>query len=50
MAALRAAERADRRSDALARRRELMLAWGAWCEPKPDNVVALKKAEPGGWS
>ena len=35
-------ERAYRRSDALERRRELMLAWAAWCEPKADNVVELE--------
>ena len=36
-----ATERAYRRGDALAKRRMLMDAWAAYCEPKPDNVVPL---------
>jgi integrase len=36
-----ATERAYRRGDALAKRRELMDAWGRWCEPKASNIVAL---------
>lgn len=39
------AEQAYRRSDALERRRELMLAWSNYCEPGPaGNVVALRPA------
>lgn len=37
------AEQAYRRSDALEKRRELMQAWAAYCEPdKPANVIALR--------
>jgi integrase len=40
------AEQAYRRSDALAKRRKLMDAWAAYCEPAASaNVVAFKKAE-----
>jgi integrase len=36
------AEQAYRRGDALEKRRELMSAWAAYCEPKKeDNVVAM---------
>ena len=34
-------ERAYRRGDALEKRRELMNAWAAFCEPRVDNVIAL---------
>ncbi len=38
------AEQADRRSDALEKRRKLMEAWTAYCEPKgSDNVVQIRK-------
>lgn len=38
------AEQAYRRSDALEKRRELMEAWAAYCEPKGStNVVSLRK-------
>lgn len=38
-------ERAYRRSDALEKRRALMLAWAAFCEPKDsNNVVPLRRA------
>ena len=38
------AEQAYRRSDALEKRRKLMDAWAAYCEPrKGGNVVALKR-------
>jgi len=36
-------ERAYRRSDALEKRRKLMTAWANYCEPKPGNVVQLRK-------
>ena len=37
-----AVERAYRRGDALAKRRELMTAWGRFCEPAAEgNVVSL---------
>lgn len=36
-----AVERAYRRSDALAKRRELMEAWAAYCE-RPSNVIQLR--------
>lgn len=39
-----ATERAYRRGDALAKRRAMMEAWAAYCEPKPDNVVTLPLA------
>jgi integrase len=42
------AEQAYRRSDALEKRRKLMDAWAAFCEPrKAGNVVALKRARAG---
>jgi integrase len=38
------AEQAYRRSDALDKRRKLMEAWAAYCEPKaPNNVVLVEK-------
>ena len=38
------AEQACRRSDALEKRRKLMEAWAAYCEPKgSDNVVQIRK-------
>jgi hypothetical protein len=38
------AEQAYRRSDALEKRRKLMEAWAAYCEPKkPGNVVQIGK-------
>ena len=38
------AEQAYRRSDALEKRRKLMDAWAAYCEPKTSaNVVQLRK-------
>jgi integrase len=40
------AEAAYRRGDALEKRRAMMEAWSAWCEPKEQNVVAF--ARPGG--
>ena len=40
------AEAAYRRGDALEKRRTMMEAWAAWCEPKEANVVAF--ARPGG--
>jgi integrase len=42
------AEAAYRRGDALEKRRAMMEAWAAWCEPKEPNVVAF--ARPGGLS
>ena len=37
-------EQAYRRSDALEKRRKLMEAWAAYCEPRStDNVLALSK-------
>lgn len=36
-----AVERAYRRGDALEKRREMMLAWAAFLQPQPGNVVAL---------
>jgi integrase len=40
------AEQAYRRSDALDKRRELMEAWAAYCEPKTSaNVVPILKQE-----
>ena len=38
------AEQAYPRGDALEKRRALMAAWAAWCEPKADNVVSIKKS------
>jgi integrase len=39
------AEQAYRRSDALEKRRKLMEAWAAYCEPKAgSNVVPIRKA------
>ena len=40
-----ATERAYRRGDALEKRRELMNAWAAFCEPKPANVVRIDRAK-----
>ncbi len=38
------AEQAYRRSDALDKRRKLMEAWAAYCEPKgSSNVVQIRK-------
>jgi integrase len=37
------AEAAYRRGDALEKRRAMMEAWAAWCEPKKANVVAFAK-------
>jgi integrase len=38
------AEQAHRRSDALEKRRKLMEAWAAYCEPKTaTNVVPIRK-------
>jgi len=38
------AEQAYRRSDALEKRRKLMEAWGAYCEPKATaNVIQIRK-------
>jgi integrase len=37
------AEAAYRRGDALEKRRAMMEAWAAWCEPKAPNVVAFGK-------
>jgi len=38
------AEQAYRRSDALEKRRKLMEAWSAYCEPKTSaNVVPMRK-------
>jgi integrase len=39
-----ATERAYRRGDALEKRRKLMDAWAAFCEPKAGNVVPLRQA------
>jgi integrase len=38
------AEQAYRRSDALEKRRKLMDAWAAYCEPRKGNVVKLQRA------
>ena len=40
-------ERAYRRGDALEKRRELMEAWGAYCEPKAGNVVSIARRPRG---
>jgi integrase len=41
------AEQAYRRSDALEKRRKLMEAWAAYCEPKASaNVVQIRKQRP----
>ena len=41
------AEQAYRRSDALEKRRKLMEAWAAYCEPKGSgNVVQMHKQKP----
>jgi integrase len=37
-----ATERAYRRGSALEKRRELMDAWANYCEPKADNVIAMR--------
>ena len=37
-------EQAYRRGDALEKRRELMAAWAAWCEPKADNILKFKQS------
>jgi integrase len=34
-------EQAYRRSDALERRRQLMMAWASFCEPKGANVISI---------
>jgi hypothetical protein len=39
------AEQAYRRSDALEKRRKLMEAWAAYCEPRTGNVVPLARAK-----
>jgi integrase len=36
------AEAAYRRGDLLEKRRELMAAWAAYCQPKADNVIKLR--------
>jgi hypothetical protein len=36
-------ERAYRRGDALEKRRALMEAWAAYCEPKAGNVVLIAR-------
>jgi hypothetical protein len=36
-------ERAYRRGDALEKRRALMEAWAAYCEPKAGNVVSIAR-------
>jgi len=38
------AEQAYRRGDALEKRRDLMGAWAAWCEPKADNILKFKQS------
>jgi len=40
------AEAAYRRGDALEKRRAMMEAWAAWCEPREANVVAFSKHRP----
>jgi integrase len=42
------AEAAYRRGDALEKRRAMMEAWAAWCEPKPSNVVAFASPAANG--
>lgn len=42
-----ATEAAYRRGDALEKRRALMCAWAAYCEPKPANVIAFTKKSGG---
>ena len=42
-----ATERAYRRGDALEKRRELMEAWGAYCERKAGNVVSIARRPRG---
>ena len=42
-----ATERAYRRGDALEKRRELMKAWGAYCERKAGNVVSIARRPRG---
>jgi hypothetical protein len=37
------AEAAYRRGDALEKRRTMMEAWAAWCEPKHENVLAFSR-------
>jgi integrase len=39
-------ERAYRRGDALEKRRKLMDAWAAYCEPNASNVIALTSLRP----
>jgi integrase len=41
-----ATERAYRRGDALEKRREVMEAWAAYCEPKAANVVPMVRPVP----
>ena len=43
-----AVERAYRRGDALEKRRELMEAWATFCEPKPGNVVPIRRQSAEG--
>ncbi len=38
------AEAAYRRGDAIEKRRTMMEAWAAWCEPKANNVLAFAKS------
>jgi integrase len=40
------AEAAYRRGDALEKRRAMMEAWAAWCEPREANVVVFSKPRP----
>jgi integrase len=41
------AQQAYRRSDALDKRRKLMEAWSAYCEPKnPSNIVQMRGRNP----
>jgi integrase len=42
-----ATERAYRRGDALEKRRELMEAWGAYCQRKAGNVVSIARPPRG---
>lgn len=39
------AEAAYRRGDLFEKRRALMTAWAAWCEPKTGNVVPFMKGK-----
>lgn len=42
-----ATERAYRRGDALEKRRQLMEAWAAYCEPKAGNIVSIARRPHG---